>query len=293
MNIPVGWIIAVGSCLVGFLWLGGTSAQLWAPPEYLIIGGAALGALVAANKWRNLKNIILATGRVFVRSSTSKADNVQLLSLMFELLQKIKRDGALSIDSDIQNPFQSALFGKYPRVLKHRRLVEFITDYFRMMVDGTVTLSQLETVMAQEIDVMDMEAREPSQSLSGLADSLPAFGIVAAITGVIHTLSTLTEGKTPAEIGLGIASALIGTLFGVFASYAVFGPVANTLRQLADSELRPFQAVKEILIANYSNFSPIVAVEYGRKVLFSDQRPSAAELEAGVMSASGQPMRGR
>jgi chemotaxis protein MotA len=262
------------------------------PEEFVIIFGAALGALVASNKWRNLKNLVKAFGRIFVRAETNKAANLALLCLMFELLQKLKRDGALSIESDITSPKSSALFAKYPAVLKNSRLLEFITDYFRMMMDGSVTLSQLETVMAQEIEVLNQESLEPSDSMVTLADSMPAFGIVAAIVGVIHTLASIKMGKSPGEIGESIAAALTGTLFGVFSAYAMFAPVARILEQNAATNLRPFEAVKEILIAYYSNFSAPVAVEYGRKVLYTDQRPSMTELEAGVMSTSGSSLRG-
>ncbi|WP_090129196.1 flagellar motor stator protein MotA [Limnohabitans sp. Rim11] len=292
MNIPIGWLIAFATALGGFFWLGGELNNLWVPEEYLIIFGAALGTLIASNKWRNLKNLFKAFGRIFVRSESNKAANLALLCLMFELLQKIKRDGSLSIEADITSPKSSALFAKYPVVLKQNRLLEFITDYFRMMMDGTVTLSQLETVMAQEIEVMNQESLEPSDSMVTLADSMPAFGIVAAIVGVIHTLASIKLGKSPGEIGASIAAALTGTLFGVFSAYALFAPIARTLEQNAASDVKPYEAVKEILIAYYSNFSPLVAVEYGRKVLFTDQRPSMTELEAGVLSTSGTSLRG-
>jgi chemotaxis protein MotA len=292
MNIPIGWLIAFTAAFGGFVWLGGEATQLWVPEEYLIIFGAAAGTLVASNKWRNLKNLIRSFGRIFVRAETNKTANLALLCLMFELLQKIKRDGSLSIEADITAPNASALFAKYPAVLKHNRLLEFITDYFRMMMDGTVTLSQLETVMAQEIEVLNQESLEPSDSMITLSDSMPAFGIVAAIVGVIHTLASIKLGKSPGEIGASIASALTGTLLGVFSAYALFAPIARTLEQNAASDVKPFEAVKEILIAYYSNFSPLVAVEYGRKVLFTDQRPSMSELEAGVLSTSGTSLRG-
>ena len=292
MNIPLGWLIALAAALGGFYWLGGELNNLWVPEEYLIIFGAALGTLIASNKRRNLTNLFKAFGRIFVRSESNKAANLALLCLMFELLQKIKRDGSLSIEGDITSPSSSSLFAKYPVVLKHKRLLEFITDYFRMMMDGSVTLSQLETVMAQEIEVMNQESLEPSDSMVTLADSMPAFGIVAAIVGVIHTLASIKMGKSPGEIGASIASALTGTLLGVFSAYALFAPIARTLEQNAASDVKPFEAVKEILIAYYSNFSPLVAVEYGRKVLFTDQRPSMTELEAGVLSTSGTNLRG-
>jgi chemotaxis protein MotA len=198
----------------------------------------------------------------------------------------------LSIEADISDPKQSELFAKYPSVLKSARLIEFITDYFRMMMDGTVTLGQLESVMAQEIEVMNHEALEPAESIATLADSMPAFGIVAAIIGVVHALTSIKTGIGPGEIGDLIASALIGTLLGVFTAYAMMLPISRSMEQLAAADVKPYEAVKEILIANYSNFSPMIAVEYGRKVMFTDQRPTMTELAEGVMATSGNKLTG-
>ena len=292
MNIGAGWIIAFGCVIGGFIWLGGHIEQLWVPEEYLIIFGAALGTLMASNKWRNLKSMGRAFLRIFLPSHGGRAANLGLLCLMFELLQRIKRDGALSIESDISDPQQSELFAKYPTVLKSPRLIEFITDYFTMMMDGTVTLGQLESVMAQEIEVMNQEALEPSESISTLADSMPAFGIVAAIIGVVHALTSIKTGIGPDVIGDMISQALVGTLLGVFAAYAMMLPVSRSMEQLASADVKPYEAVKEILIANYSNFSPMIAVEYGRKVMFTDQRPTMKELSEGVMATSGNKLTG-
>ena len=292
MNIGAGWIIAFGCVIGGFIWLGGHIEQLWVPEEYLIIFGAALGTLMASNKWRNLKSMGRAFLRIFLPSHGGRAANLGLLCLMFELLQRIKRDGALSIESDISDPKQSELFAKYPTVLKSPRLIEFITDYFTMMMDGTVTLGQLESVMAQEIEVMNQEALEPSESISTLADSMPAFGIVAAIIGVVHALTSIKTGIGPDVIGDMISQALVGTLLGVFGAYAMMLPVSRSMEQLASADVKPYEAVKEILIANYSNFSPMIAVEYGRKVMFTDQRPTMKELSEGVMATSGNKLTG-
>jgi chemotaxis protein MotA len=285
MNIPIGWAVALISTLFGFIWLGGSWHQLWVPQEYLIIFGAALGTLIASNKFRNLKNLGIAFSRIFVRSTITRQTNIELLNLMFELLQRVKKEGVRAVEADVDNPGASAVFKKYPKVITNPRLVEFITDYFRMMLDGSVTLVQLEAIMHQEIEVLHEEMHQPSQSMMTLSDSLPAFGIVAAIVGVIRALTSIAT-SSPGQIGEMIAAALLGTLFGVFAAYAIFGPIGRTMQQSAEIELRPFLAVKEILIAHYSDFSPMIAVEYGRKVLYSDQRPSMLELETGVRDAS-------
>jgi len=171
-------------------------------------------------------------------------------------------------------------------VLHNSRLLEFITDYFRLMMDGLVTLQQLDSVMSQETETINQEFMEPSHSMMTLADSMPAFGIVAAIVGVIHTLGSLKAGSSPSDTGAMIAAALTGTLVGVFSAYAIFSPISRVLQQMADTELKPYEAVREILIAHYSGFAPMTAVEYGRKVLYTDQRPSMMELQAGVQSVA-------
>jgi chemotaxis protein MotA len=287
MNIPLGWLIALSAAIWGFLLLGGSLEQLWVPEEFLVIFGAALGTLVAGNKWRHLRKTWRVFSRSFATTSLNREVNLQLLCLLFELLQKARRDGMKSIEADIENPGESALFQRYPRVLRYRRLVEFITDYFRMMGDNTMTLVQLEGVVSQEIETLYAESRHPSQSIMNLSDSMPAFGIVAAIVGVIKALSAVAT-SSPGQIGAQIAAALVGTLVGVFSAYAILSPVAKTLEQIADEELKPFEAVKEILLAHYSNFSPAVCVEYGRKVLYSDTRPSMKELEDGVRNSVRQ-----
>jgi chemotaxis protein MotA len=225
-------------------------------------------------------------------AKSGKAANLGLLCLLFELLQRIKRDGALSIEADISDPKQSELFAKYPSVLKSSRLIEFITDYFKMMMDGTMTKGQLESVMAQEIEVMNQESLEPSESIATMADGMPAFGIVAAIIGVVHALTLIKTGIGPGEIGELISQALVGTLIGVFFAYAMMLPISRSMEQLAAADLKPYEAVKEILIAHYSNFSPMIAVEYGRKVMYTDQRPTMSELSEGVMATSGKKLTG-
>lgn len=286
MNIPIGWIVALAGSLYGYSLMGGHIADLWVPEEYLVIFGAAIGTLIASNKWRNLKNLFTAFTGIFRKAGHSRATNLQLLCLMFELLQKIRREGALRLESDINEPKSSSLFQKYPKVLHNPRLIEFITDYFRLMMDGLVTLQQLDSVMSQETETINQEFMEPSHSMMTLADSMPAFGIVAAIVGVIHTLGSLKAGSSPSDTGAMIAAALTGTLVGVFSAYAIFSPISRVLQQMADAELKPYEAVREILIAHYSGFAPMTAVEYGRKVLYTDQRPSMMELQAGVQSVA-------
>lgn len=292
MNIPFGWLIAFLSAIGGFVWLGGHLEQLFVPEEFLVIFGAAIGTLIASNKIRHLRQIGSAFASIFSKKARiSTAANTELLSLMFQLLQKIRTNGVLAIEGDIESPQSSPIFQRYPLVAQNERLMEFLLDYLRMMLDGSLTAAQLEAVMTQEIEVLEQERQSPSHSLLKLADSMPAFGIVAAIFGVIHTLGGISEGRTPGQIGSDIASALVGTLFGVFSAYAIFMPVSSVLEQRAEEDLKPFEALREILLANLHGFSPLVAVEYGRKVFFSDQRPSMSELETSVRQSTGDGFR--
>jgi chemotaxis protein MotA len=205
---------------------------------------------------------------------------------MFEILQKIKRDGLMSLEGDIEEPESSPLFEKYPDILKDHHLVDFITDYLRMMLGGSLDVIQIESLMEQELDVHHNEAHIPINGVTNVADGLPAFGIVAAVMGVVHTMGSI--GLPPAELGKLIGAALVGTFLGILLAYAFVSPVAKVMEQKAEAESRAYMAVKAILIASLNNFPPAAAVEFGRKVLFSYQRPSFAELDEGTKAVKGK-----
>ncbi|MFZ9351683.1 MAG: motility-associated protein, partial [Polynucleobacter sp.] len=187
MNIPIGWIIAMACALGGYALHGGNIAVLWQPTEVLTIVGAAVGTMIASNNITNLKKTFAALGGAFKTKSAVKQMHLDLLCLMFEILQKIKRDGLMSLEGDIEEPESSPLFEKYPTVTKDHHLVDFITDYLRMMLGGSLDVIQIESLMEQELDVHHQEAHIPVSSVTNVADGLPAFGIVAAVMGVVHT----------------------------------------------------------------------------------------------------------
>jgi len=286
MNIPLGWIIAMACALGGYALHGGHIMVLWQPTEVLTIVGAALGTMIASNTMVNLKKTLAALGGAFKSKGSVKQMHLDLLCLMFEILQKIKRDGLMSLEGDIEEPEASPLFEKYPLVTKDHHLVDFITDYLRMMLGGSLDVIQIESLMDQELEVHHQELHIPVASVTNVGDGLPAFGIVAAVMGVVHTMGSI--GLPPAELGKLIGAALVGTFLGILLAYAIVSPIAKVLEQNGEADSRSFMAVKAILIASLSNFPPAAAVEFGRKVLFSYQRPSFAELDEGTKAVKGK-----
>jgi chemotaxis protein MotA len=287
MNLTIGLTLALICIFGGYVGvsLGGEEhslntvltalGHLWQPFEFIIIIGASFGAMVASNKGRVLKKIWKSFKGIFVSQTAGMTSNRELLCLMFELIQKINRNGMKSVEEDIEAPLTSPLFQKYPLVLSDGRLTAFISEYMRMMLGGTMNLAQFESLMQQEIEVLEEELLVSADAVHTVADGLPAFGIVAAIMGVVIALQSINQPS----IGEKIASAMVGTFLGVLLSYSIVTPIAKVLEHDADAELRPFSAVKAILLAYLNNFPPFAAVEFGRKVLYSDQRPSFDDLE--------------
>jgi len=286
MLITIGWIISIACVLGGYTLHGGNPMVLWQPTEVLTIVGAAVGTMLASNTVPNLKMTLSAIGSAFKAKKAVKQYHLDLLCLMFEILQKIKRDGLMSLEGDIEQPESSPLFEKYPNILQDHHLVDFITDYLRMMLGGALDVVQIESLMEQELDVHHQEQHIPITAVANLADGLPAFGIVAAVMGVVQTMGSI--GLPPAELGKLIGAALVGTFLGILLAYAIVTPIAKVLEQNLASETRTFMVVKAILIASLNNFPPASAVEFGRKVLFSEQRSTFTELDEGTKAVKGK-----
>lgn len=286
MFVGIGYFIILASVLGGFALAGGHLASLFQPVEILMIGGAAVGAFVVANGGAPLKATLKAFPTVFKGSKYNKAIYMELFALLFELLTKVRKEGLMSIEADVEAPESSPIFSKYPTILADHHVVEFITDYLRLMVGGNLNAFEIENLMDVEIETHHHEGEIPVNAVKGLADGLPAFGIVAAVMGVVHTMESV--GIPPSELGMLIAAALVGTFLGILLAYGFVGPLATILEhRLADST-RIFQTVKVTLLASLNGYAPQVAVEFGRKVLASADRPSFKELEEHVKQAKGR-----
>jgi chemotaxis protein MotA len=275
--VIIGYIIVCASVFGGFAMAGGHLAALFQPLELLMIGGAALGAFLVGNNNKAIKATIAALPSLFKGSRYTKELYMELMSLLFEVLSKVRKEGLMSIEGDIDKPEESPLFSKYPGVLEDHHIVEFMTDYLRLMVSGNMDAFQIENLMDNEIETHHHEGAVPAHVIAKLGDGLPAFGIVAAVMGVVHTMESV--GIPPAELGILIAKALVGTFLGILLAYGFVGPLASLLEQKLEEEAKMFQCVKVTLLASLNGYAPALAIEFGRKVLYSTERPTFAELE--------------
>jgi len=267
----------MGCVFGGFALAGGHLASLWQPIELLMIGGAAVGAFIVGNTGKSIKATMKAFPSIFKGSKYSKDMYMELMALQFDVLSKVRKEGLMSIEGDIEAPESSPLFSNYPLVLADHHIIEFMTDYLRLMVSGNMDAMQIENLMDNEIETHHHEGAIPSHVIAKLGDGLPAFGIVAAVMGVVHTMESV--GLPPAELGILIAKALVGTFLGILLAYAFVSPLGNVLEQKLEESTKMFQCVKVTLLASLNGYAPALAVEFGRKVLYSTERPTFAELE--------------
>lgn len=286
MLVIVGYVIVLGAVFGGYAIAGGHLGGLWQPLEVLMIFGGAVGAFVVGNDMKAIKATLKAMPTLFKGSKYNKALYLDLLALLFEILSKIRKDGMMSIEADVENPEASPLFSKYPNLAHDHHLIEFITDYLRLMVSGNMDAFQVENLMDNEIETHHMEGHVPAHCIAKLGDGLPAFGIVAAVMGVVHTMENV--GLPPAELGILIAHALVGTFLGILLAYGFVGPLSGVLEQKLEESSKMFQTVKVTLLASLNGYAPAIAVEFGRKVLYSTERPGFAELETHVKQAKGK-----
>jgi chemotaxis protein MotA len=282
MFVIIGWVFAL-VCVFGvFIGHGGNiSVILKALPwEMAAIGGATVGAFLANNQMKVIKATLKGLGACFKGSKYSKARYMELMALLFDILQKARKEGLMAIESDVENPHESALFKKYPTVGSDHHVVEFITDYLRMMVSGNLNAHEIESIMDSEIETHHHEEHAAVAAIQRVAGGLPAFGIVAAVLGVVNTMGSV--GQPPAVLGGMIGSALVGTFLGILLAYAFAEPLAGLLEQKNEEGSKELQCIKTVLLASMQGYNPSTAIEFGRKVLYSTERPTFAELEAHV-----------
>ncbi|WP_457334762.1 flagellar motor stator protein MotA [Rhizobacter sp. P5_C2] len=282
MFVLIGYAVALGCIFGAYVLHGGNMGVIIhaLPTELMAILGGSLGAFVVNNQPKVLKATLAALPALLKGSKYSKARYMELLALLYDILQKARKEGLMSIENDVERPHESALFKKYATVGNDHHVVEFITDYLRMMVSGNLNAHEIESLMDSEIDTHHHEAHAPAAAIARLAGALPAFGIVAAVLGVVNTMGSV--GQPPAILGGMIGSALVGTFLGILLAYAVAEPLAGLMEQKNDENGKELQCIKTTLLASMQGYAPQVAVEFGRKVLYSADRPTFAELEGHV-----------
>ena len=280
MLVIAGYVVVLGAVFGGFALAGGHLAALWQPVELLMIGGGGLGAFLVGNSGKAIKSTLKALPGVLKGAKYTKDNYMELMALLYELLGKVRKEGLMSIEGDVEHPEESPIFAKYPKVLADHHVVEFLTDYLRIMVSGNLNAMEIENLMDVEIETHHHETLLPSHVIAKVGDGLPAFGIVAAVMGVVHTMGSV--GIPPAELGMLIAAALVGTFLGILLAYGFVAPLASLMEQKAEEGTKMFQTIKVTLLANLNGYAPAMAIEFGRKVLNSTERPGFAEMEEHV-----------
>ena len=285
MFLIIGYIIILAASL-GTFSVHGSLAALWVPLEYLAIFGLAVGSFIAGNDLKAIKATIAALPSVFKGSKFNRTLYVDLLAMLFEVLSKVRKEGLMSIEGDVENPHDSPIFSKYPALANDHHVMEFITDYLRMMVGGNLNAMEIENLMDIEIETHHHEVETPAHIVTKIADATPAFGIVVAVMGVVNVMGSV--GEPPPVLGKMIGGALVGTFFGILLAYGFVAPVATILENKAHEGSKIYQVIKVVLLASMSGYAPQVAVEFGRKVLFSSDRPTFGELEAELKARRGK-----
>jgi chemotaxis protein MotA len=279
-----GITVVIAAVVGGYLMEHGKLLVLLQPAELLIIGGAAIGTVLTANPPAVLKELVGSLMAVIKGSKYTKAYYLESMKLFFELFQTARRGGISALEADFEDPFKSQLFAKYPNVLKDHHAVHFVCDTLRMVSTGGSSPFDLDQMMEADIDVHHKIKHQPVAALSTMADSLPGLGIVAAVLGVVITMGAL--GGPPEEIGHKVAAALVGTFLGILMCYGMFGPLAANMSALNDDEGYYYNFLRASLTAFTKGATPIIVLEFGRRVVPAPVRPSFQEMES---SCRGTP----
>lgn len=279
MNLIIGIITVVACTMGGYMLEGGHLEVLAkaAPLEIVIMGGTAAGGFIIANPMIVIRRTGKAMGLLLKKSKYNKAAYIELLCMMYQIFKLAKTKGLLALEQHIENPEQSALFAQFPGFLHNHHAVSFLCDYLRLVTLGSDKPYELEALMDEELEVHHTEDAAIVTAIQNIADGMPAIGIVAAVLGVIHTMGSITE--PPEVLGRLIGGALVGTFMGVWTSYGAIGPIANSMNAVLGAEAKYLQAIKVGMLAHLQGFAPSISIEYARKTLLSEVRPTFTEVE--------------
>lgn len=285
MFLIVGYVVILAASL-GTYSIHGSLLALWVPAEYAAIVGLTIGGFLAGNDMKVIKATVGAVPGVLKGSKFTKAFYIDALAMLFEVLAKVRKEGLMSIEGDVENPEASPIFSKYPSLVNDHHIMEFVTDYLRMMVGGNLNTVEIESLMDVELETHHHEAEGPAHVVQKVADATPAFGIVVAVMGVVNVMGSV--GEPPAVLGKMIGGALVGTFLGILISYGFVAPIASLLEQKSHEGSTIYKCIKMVLLASMSGYAPQVAIEFGRKTLGSGVRPSFIELEEELKARKGK-----
>lgn len=277
MLIIIGILVVFGAVVGGYVLEHGNLSVLFQPVELLIIGGAAFGAFMISNPPKIIRATLGALKDIFAGQSYSEQDYIEALLLLNGVFYKIRQQGLVSIESDVDAPHDSVLFNKYPKILKNERAVLLIADTLRIVMTTTIATYELEALIDTELETYQEEILAPAKAINFVADSLPGLGIVAAVLGIVITMGKMKE--SPEVLGQSVGAAMVGTFLGVLLCYGFVGPMGRNLEHSAGERMQYLNVLKVALISFLGGSAPKVAVEFGRRVVPENVQPSFTEME--------------
>jgi chemotaxis protein MotA len=280
MFVIIGIVVVIGSVLGGFVMHHGQLSVLVQLNEFLIIGGAAIGSMLVSSPVRILKHLGGSLGMLFKGDPYTKEEFLNLLKTMFELFHIATKDGLMNVEPHIEKPESSAIFSKNPFLLHHHHALPYLADTLKLLLTGGVPAYDLEALLDADNDTHHLESAQAPGLLSKVSDSLPGLGIVAAVLGIITTMQAING--PPEQIGMSVAAALVGTFIGILLCYGFLGPMAAHIEIIQASESRYMECIKIGIISYAKGNAPAMVVEFSRRVIFSDFRPTFAELETAI-----------
>ena len=283
----IGIVIVFGAIIGGFLMEKGNMAVLLQPAELLIIAGAASGTLLVANPMRIIKGIVSGLLATLKGSPFTKARYLNTLKMMYQFLNKVRKEGLLAVEMDVEKPAESTIFKAFPEFLADHHASDFLCDTLRTAITGGVEPFDMDQMMELDMEVHHHEAVQPVDSLNTVADALPGLGIVAAVLGVVITMGAL--GGPPEEIGRHVAAALVGTFLGILLCYGVVGPLAANMRKMAEEQNEYLHVLRVLLLAFLKGSAPMIAIEMGRRAIPASARPSFDEMEKTCKNKTDAP----
>jgi chemotaxis protein MotA len=278
--VIIGFVVVLGSVVGGFMLEGGPLLVLMQWVEFLIIGGAAIGALLISAPAKLLFKILQKAISAIKGETITRQVYLSLLKLVYELLYKGQKEGWIALEKHIETPYESSIFNKYTDLMRRNNMILFMTDTFRMVIIGGIAPHDLEALMDGDIETQHADSKRPGMLLQKIGDSMPGLGIVAAVLGIVITMQAI-DGPA-AEIGHKVAAALVGTFLGIFLSYGFLQPLATNIDIAAEQELMVYEVIKSAITAFAKGFKPIVCVEFARRCIPDEARPSFEEMEGYV-----------
>lgn len=273
----IGFFVVIGSIITGMMMHGGNPMILLQVSEYVIIGGAAFGALLVSGGLKTVKNVFLGIIDVFKPDPYDQEAYLELLQVLYEVFYTARREGLVGIEEHAENPEESDLFAQYPGFQEKEHAVDFLTDTLKVLLTGAVEEHHLAEILDLDMDERHASAMKPALTVDELGDSMPGFGIVAAVIGVIITMGHI--GGSAEEIGHSIGAALVGTFLGVLGAYGVLKPLATAMKARVQSEEAYLNCIRTGLLSFARGDSPVTSIEFARRVIEADERPSFSEVE--------------